>query len=217
MGKREPASHGIIAGILDRYGGRRYTATDEGLDAIRNQVGSGERAFIVPGHREPFYRNVDGEARNDGHSRPAWDRSAAIVAMADKEIDGHFADTPCGTCRACCITLYIADEGDGFTKPSHSACSKLCADGCSLYRTRPATCVRFECVWLKSQRGNRAMPAELRPDRCGAILTDHDEGPTRVHVDPLKARSPALAQFIAERAAEGESFQEVTHYYGERR
>lgn len=213
----KPCGHGIVAGILDRYGGRRYTATDEGEQAVRNQVGLGERAFIVPGHREPFYRNCDGEARNDGHSRPAWDRSAAIVALAEAEIDKAFEDNPCGTCRACCITLFIADEGDGFTKPSNTACDKLCADGCGIYHQRPRTCRAFKCVWLRSQGGNRPMPAELRPDRCGAILTDHDEGATRVHADPVKPRSQALERFIAERAAEGDSFEEVTHYYGETR
>lgn len=143
-----------------------------------------------------------------------WDWNAWVIWQGEKAMLD--ATRPgCGACRACCITLYIADVGDGFTKPSHRACGHLCNAGCGIYENRPRTCSAFECVWLKSQRGNRAMPPELRPDRCGAILTDHDEGATRVHVDPSYPKSAALQAFITAREAEGEAFAPVTHYYGE--
>ncbi len=143
-----------------------------------------------------------------------WDHKEWIIWQGDKAVlDATRGD--CGSCRACCITLFIADDGSGFTKPSHRACGNLCNDGCGIYAKRPKTCSSFRCVWLKSQDGNRAMPPELRPDRCGAILTDHDDGPIRIHVDQTHPRSVVLERFIADREAEGDQFEQVTFYYGE--
>jgi hypothetical protein len=120
----------------------------------------------------------------------------------------------CGSCRACCITLFVADEGDGFTKPSHKPCHNLCNDGCSINASKPAVCGRFECMWLQSQSGNRPMSPELRPDRCGAILTR--EGETiKVHVDQVYPKSDSLQAFIDARRSEGETFDLVSHYHGE--
>lgn len=188
---------GMIAGISDHGGGRRVVM-GEPLH-MTFHVGPGEKAFPAPGLH----------AMHD-----IWNHKEWIIWQGEKAVlDGTRGG--CGSCRACCITLYIADEGDGFTKPSHRACHNLCNAGCRIYDARPRTCSSFRCVWLKSQGGNRAMDPELRPDRCGAILTDHDEGATRVHVDPSYPKSAALQAFITAREAEGEAFAPVTHYYGE--
>lgn len=190
--------YGVIAGILDHGGGRRVVMSSDPLSIGANTM-RGERAFPAPG-LHPMHR--------------IWDHKEWIVWQGDKAvIDGTRGG--CGSCRACCITLFIADEGDGFSKPSHRACHNLCNDGCKINDTKPAACSRFKCLWLRSQDGNRAMAPELRPDRCGVILTRDPDDTIRPHVDQSYPKSDAMQAFINERTAEGERFNVVTHYDGE--
>jgi hypothetical protein len=83
-----PIKFGRIAGILQVDGGRRYIATDEPLDAVvQANLREGDRAFPVLDHYEPFYAFNDGSMRDDGHTRPAWDRSALLIRLMDDEIN----------------------------------------------------------------------------------------------------------------------------------
>lgn len=212
-----PVRLGSVAAILDKWGGVRVVVTtDDRTFAAQLSAERDEQAYVVPGFLEPMYVTPPGYPGIENGAKPAWGRGAEVVERATAELE-QSQPSACGSCRQCCKVLFVADEGDGFTKPSQSWCRHICGAGCGIYETRPRTCRAFECVWLRSQRGNRAMPAELRPDRCGAILTDHDEGAVRVHVDPDKPRSSALRQFLEQRAGEGESFEEATRYHGERR
>jgi len=213
-----PVKFGLVAGITDKYGGTRVVVTDEGIDSIYANVDEsrGETVHVVPDHYEPFYSYVDGYLREDGHRRPLWNRTEALVEIAEREIERSFSYNPCGSCRACCITPYANDPEYAFVKPSHSPCKNLCASGCSVYENRPNVCRKFECLWLKSQRGNRPMPKELRPDKAGAFLTDNDEGAIRVHVEKGRDTSPQLNRWMTQRASEGDSFTRVHYYYGEK-
>jgi len=193
---------GMIAGIRDHGGGRRVVFTDDPMSIPANTT-PGESYHVAPG----WHRMTD-----------IWGHKEWIVWQGEKQVlDADKSREPCGSCRSCCITLFVADEGDGFTKPSHKPCHNLCNEGCAVYKDRPRTCKAFECVWAKSQKGNRAMAAELRPDRCGVILTDHEDGPVRVHQSRAYPKSDAMQAFIVERTNEGEQFQDVTHYIGEAR
>ena len=51
----------------------------------------------------------------------------------------------CGECTLCCKLLQI----DVLDKPANQWC-KHCIPmaGCSIYKDRPQTCVKFRCMWL---------------------------------------------------------------------
>lgn len=208
-----PVRLGTVGAILDRFGGVRVIVTDTSR-TLEPHTGPDELAYIVPGFLEPMYAAGDGAARDDGMARPRWNRSAVIIETATAHLEAQ-QPSKCGACRICCITPYVAKDRDGFTKPSHTPCHNLCAAGCKRYKTRPVTCATFECLWLKSQSGNRPMAPELRPDRAGAMLTDLDAGPIRVHVTKGKKVSHPLSQWIEAMKQEGDDFLTVTHYYGE--
>jgi hypothetical protein len=124
----------------------------------------------------------------------------------------------CGCCKQCCKTLYI-NEG-GLTKPSHTWCTHACAIGCDRYASRPKPCRVFKCLWLKSQETDAPMPFELRPDKCGVVLTSDTSAAIglpvntdliEVHVDrdtpdALKNIAPFLT---------GRKTKLITHYHGE--
>ncbi len=74
----------------------------------------------------------------------------------------------CGECSACCTTHAVPDLKP-VGKPAGVACSKLCAQGCGIYQTRPGSCRAFECGWLQDTTG--AMPDSARPDKLGLVLS----------------------------------------------
>ncbi|MFC1719853.1 hypothetical protein ACFL00_01770 [Pseudomonadota bacterium] len=47
-------------------------------------------------------------------------------------------------------------------------CAHCTAQGCGIYETRPEIpCRKFKCAWLAE---GDAIPENMRPDRCGAIV-----------------------------------------------
>ncbi len=81
--------------------------------------------------------------------------------------------------------------------------------GCTAYETRPESCRTFECVWLQSQKMASPLPAELRPDRCGAVMVTGVKNAKMVlHMEPSKGdaykRGP-LARIVNKFVAAGEA------------
>jgi hypothetical protein len=72
---------------------------------------------------------------------------------------------PCGECTACCTALAVGEIG----KAQNESCQHICEQGCSIYETRPASCRKYECIWLYSQ-SKTPFPPEWRPDRLGAVI-----------------------------------------------
>lgn len=68
----------------------------------------------------------------------------------------------CGACTACCTVPTIEPLG----KPADTLCSHCTSGGCSIYESRPVPCRTFFCGW----RRIKALPDNLRPDRCGFVL-----------------------------------------------
>jgi len=69
----------------------------------------------------------------------------------------------CGSCTLCCRLTAIPE----LQKPLNTWCH--CCEinkGCRVYKTRPQSCRKFECVWYKK----RDLLPELRPDRCGVMF-----------------------------------------------
>jgi len=189
-----------VAGIIDRNGGLRVVVTQR--SRMKHHAEPGEQLFIVPGLEvtEPV----------------PWEEIPPLI----KRVTKHVAETVppskgCGECSMCCIKLYIADEGDGFTKPSNTPC-KHCkiGKGCSIYNEKPRACNDFKCLWLASQARNEVMPPWLRPDRCGAIFTVNKDDPTlyECHGTPNEAGW----DWIREVQANGYRVKNITFYEGEK-
>lgn len=72
----------------------------------------------------------------------------------------------CGSCRACCKPWTVAEVGkyDSDWCPKSTPCN-----GCSIYKTRPAECKRFACLWLNG-RGEDSD----RPDILGVMMDAQD-------------------------------------------
>lgn len=185
-----------VAGIVDARGGFRVVVSDVGFDA---HLEKGERLFVVPGFtvEEPV----------------PWDDIPSVIHKVQKHIVKTLAPVNhCGECLACCYQLYIDDPQ--LKKPSRSWCLDCTAGlGCRIYFRRPQSCRKFKCEWLASQERNDAMPAHLRPDRCGAIFTSHPTDPLIIecHGTPDKH---AWA-WINEMQRLGYKVKEITRYHGE--
>ena len=68
----------------------------------------------------------------------------------------------------CCTALEIAE----LKKPAGPACPNcILSGGCKIYSDRPGVCRDFECLWLVE----RALPANMRPDRIGTLFMEDDE------------------------------------------
>lgn len=75
----------------------------------------------------------------------------------------RLASRSCGPCRACCTVKAVLDYEP--LKPAWKPCDSLCARGCSIYRSRPKSCVEYLCAWRLGLGGSDA-----RPDRCGVVV-----------------------------------------------
>ena len=74
----------------------------------------------------------------------------------------------CGACVMCCTALEIAE----LKKPAGPACPNcILSGGCVIYAHRPQVCRNFQCLWL----AQRELPANMRPDRIGALFMEDDE------------------------------------------
>jgi hypothetical protein len=83
------------------------------------------------------------------------------------------AGRKCGECKVCCVTLHI--DAREFQKAPGIRCPHLCAEGCSIYATRPETCRTYHCGW----RYLEFLSDSWRPDKSGVLLafTPKDELP----------------------------------------
>jgi hypothetical protein len=198
-----------VAGVLSPDGGLRTVVTQ--LSYMHSHIEAGERLFIVPDFwvEEPV----------------PWDQIPFVIHRVHQHVVRQLSpENPCGECRACCITLYINSPEFQPPKPSHSPC-KWCDHtvGCLIHFNRPAVCRKFECLWLKSQKTNRIMGPELRPDRCGVMLTGPEPGDPEelfyVHPsahDPDAMYREPMASYLKEvQTEQGQRARLVTHYRGE--
>jgi hypothetical protein len=117
------------------------------------------------------------------------------------------AGRQCGECTVCCTTLHI-DTAE-FRKRPGIRCQHLCAQGCSIYATRPIACRTYHCGW----RYLGFLSESWRPDRSGVLLafTPPDELPkgytTGVSLiliaRPPSAFARALYHYVAHLIADG--------------
>lgn len=193
-----------VAGILNAAGEVARVIVGP-LESMRFHVQPGEELIVVRGLEvlEPI---PPGQAQID-----VIERMKRYAEESKKT---------CGGCKQCCKTLYINE--DGLTKSSHTWCAYACAIGCAKYESRPKPCRVFKCLWLKSQATNDPMAFELRPDKCGVVLTSDtsaaigetpDPELIEVHVDRDTAQP--LYRERMDTFLVGKKTKIVTHYYGE--
>jgi hypothetical protein len=106
----------------------------------------------------------------------------------------------CGECSFCCKALEITE----LAKPAGDLCGHCrTTGGCGIYATRPDVCREYECLW----KGDRALSAQMRPDRVGTILMeDPDSDEYRAVCNPLKPlawRTPLVFKHLVAMARSG--------------
>ncbi|HYO27233.1 MAG TPA: hypothetical protein VER68_03085 [Azonexus sp.] len=105
----------------------------------------------------------------------------------------------CGTCTLCCKTMKVHE----LDKAAHVWCQHCqIGKGCEIYETRPESCRIYDCLWLQTQRLDRPMAAELRPDRSRVVVGTTNGGDDVVlYLDPDRPdawQRPAMQAFIRE-------------------
>jgi hypothetical protein len=87
----------------------------------------------------------------------------------------------CGACSLCCKLLSI----DELAKPIDTWCQhcKPGNGGCSIYASRPATCVNFSCGWL-THPNYPNFGDEWFPARAKMIVGPMPNGGLLITVDP---------------------------------
>jgi len=105
----------------------------------------------------------------------------------------------CGTCTLCCKTMKVHE----LAKAAHVWCQHCrIGKGCEIYETRPESCRIYDCLWLQTQRLDRPMAAELRPDRSRVVVGTTNGGDDVVlYLDPDRPdawQRPAMQAFIRE-------------------
>jgi hypothetical protein len=69
----------------------------------------------------------------------------------------------CGDCALCCFAFPVVE----IDKPAWTECSSVADGKCSIYEKRPESCRKCECAYIQMPW---AVPADLRPDKCGVIF-----------------------------------------------
>ena len=70
----------------------------------------------------------------------------------------------CGECTLCCLVLPIHEVN---SKPSELCSHCDLKIGCTIYDTRPTSCINFNCSWLVD---DDMIDPLLRPDKSHAIF-----------------------------------------------
>ena len=117
----------------------------------------------------------------------------------------------CGSCTICCRFFAVAE----IAKPAQHWCVHCSAAGCGIHATRPQACRNFECFWLMDE----SFPEDLRPDRCGIVVSFNgdERDSVLVHLEP--ERPDALAEKTGAEllAALADAFARVIIICGEER
>lgn len=91
--------------------------------------------------------------------------------QARRQAHANLAVRSCGSCRACCTALGVAEIG----KAPGVACSHLCDKGCAIYDVRPRSCRSFNCLWRYG-----IVDIEGRPDKIGIVFDVTSRGDAMV-------------------------------------
>jgi hypothetical protein len=83
----------------------------------------------------------------------------------------------------------------------------IIAQGCRIYATRPHSCRTFDCVWLQTQRGQKPLAPELRPDISRVVMSTTNGGEDIVlNVSPERPdawKQGAMGKLVERMRADG--------------
>lgn len=103
----------------------------------------------------------------------------------------------CGNCTYCCTVMKVKELNKG----AHTPCVH-CHEGtgCTIYDERPESCRVYECLWFRSQRFDKPLPADIRPDRCNVVIGTVNNGNEIIlYVEPSHReawRAPAFSKAL---------------------
>lgn len=85
----------------------------------------------------------------------------------------------CGSCTLCCTVMRVEMSPP---KPAYKTCRHCTGTACGIYDRRPEACSGFQCLWLATQQAPQwALPAAMRPDRCGIAIDLNAAGTVIAH------------------------------------
>lgn len=72
---------------------------------------------------------------------------------------------PCGDCSACCEGHLIGNAwGNRFG--AGKKCIFLVQRECAIYKDRPKTCQKYQCMWSQN-----IFPEWMKPNKCGIMVS----------------------------------------------
>ena len=143
--------------------------------------------------------------KQDTHVRYTLNQRTQIIAYQRQNTMSQIAESQntasstndCGHCTYCCNAMKVRE----IDKPANTWCTHcIKGTGCNIYDTRPESCRVYECVWLRTQKLDRPMAPEIRPDKSHVVIGTLNHGNEIVlyvkpaHRDAWKA--PALASAL---------------------
>ncbi|MFW5653290.1 MAG: hypothetical protein ACOC0P_04520 [Planctomycetota bacterium] len=186
------AGHALVELRVD---GRRLGTPSSAAGAdVALEAKGGEGGGEGEGECEPAMPTI--LVRPAFASAPASARAEATGSRAGRSCQsntGEHSDTEasgersCGSCSACCISLYIRS----LAKPAGEPCSYLkspTGGGCTIHGSRFPVCREFFCMWIRDKRG--LLREEHRPDKLGLILTaaaPDEQGRQTIHAHEVWA------------------------------
>lgn len=79
----------------------------------------------------------------------------------------------CDGCTACCKVMKIRE----LNKPGNVWCSHCTIGvGCGNYEQRPKSCRDYACIWLQTQRLDKPITFNLRPDKSKVVIGTTSQG-----------------------------------------
>lgn len=114
----------------------------------------------------------------------------------------------CGACTLCCTVMRAEMEPP---KPAHETCRHCTDRGCAIYDDRPEVCSGFQCLWLATQQSRAlALPAAMRPDRCGVVIDLNPAGAVIAHCErPGSWRREPMRSWLLKQAQRANVFLEM--------
>lgn len=103
----------------------------------------------------------------------------------------------CGNCTYCCTVMKVKELNKGANTPCVHC---VAGSGCAIYNDRPQSCRAYECLWFRSQRFDKPLPASIRPDRCKVVIGTVNQGHEVIlYVEPTHQdawREPAFSEAL---------------------
>lgn len=102
------------------------------------------------------------------------------------------SDCLCGSgksAESCCHAYHAgatAPTAEALMRSRYVACVHCVeGSGCTIYAERPESCRVYECLWLRSQKFEKPLGPQLRPDRCHVVIGTINNGNEAIlYVDP---------------------------------